>query len=86
MMAQDRASLPSLSRELCEQAIALISSAIAELIEDVQPEALRISGPRAMEQHMRAAVLLQVGEDVSILAHALAVFVRRGDEAQRDET
>jgi hypothetical protein len=53
---------------------ALLATAAGALLEDAAPEALRPSGA---DPQLVAARLIQVGEDVIVLARAMGVLHRR---------
>lgn len=52
----------------------LLATAVGELLEDAAPEALR---PRDSDERSTAERLLQLGEDVAVLARAMGVLQRR---------
>lgn len=68
---------------LARECIALLSTAIGELMEDAHELAVIVTGPDAVAPIERARSLRQPGEDVVALAAAIEVLARgsgqRGD-------
>ncbi len=63
-----------------KEAIALLSTVIAEIFEDSDPAL--IGGLRGADWRARAAELQTVGSDVATLAAAIGVLVRRSEETR----
>ena len=65
-----------IARQTAAEGAAILSTAIAELMEDAQGEAALVGGVRLTEMAQRAIRLKATAGDVSCLADALAILAR----------
>lgn len=70
-----------IGKETADEGVALLSSAIAELSEDVSADAVRMERNGTTVWVLRAARLEAAGVDMAALARAIEVLGRRGEPA-----
>ena len=67
-----------LDREIVEAGLAALGTAIGELLEDDHLQAVSRLPASASDLAARFALLEQTGQDITALADAAAVLIRRG--------
>jgi hypothetical protein len=70
----------AIDRDLADQAVDLLATAIAELIEDDHDFAVTV-GKTAAPPLLKAERLKALGQDATALAEAIEVLARRSDSA-----
>ncbi len=68
-----------IGKETADEGVALLSSAIAELSEDLSADAVRMEKDGTTVWVLRAARLEAAGVDLAVLARAIEVLGRRAE-------
>lgn len=74
-----------IGHDTAREGIALLGTAIGEILEDATPTALDVPRSVAGDGLTKFRVLRSVGEDVALLASAIGVLARRAEEHRSHE-